>query len=88
MLLPHASKFARSRTPLIESWNRLADVCDSRVKLYSVNKSKPATAKRLQQLEDHGASIHPITRPLPFDLQTDEEYLEEMKKQGGRDPVE
>jgi len=87
MLLPHASK-SRSRTLLIKSWKQMADVCDSRVKLYSINKSKPATAKRLQQLEDHGASIHPITRPLPFDLQTDEEYLEEMKRQGGRDPEE
>jgi sulfite oxidase len=59
-----------------------------RIKLYSVNKTKPATAKRLKQLEDHGASLHPITRPVPFDLETEEEYLEEMKKRGGRDPEE
>jgi sulfite oxidase len=44
--------------------------------------------KRLKQLEDHGASILPITRPVPFDLETEEEYLEEMKKRGGRDPEE
>lgn len=61
---------------------------DSRVKLYSVNSTKPATARRLKQLEEHGASIKPITRPLPFDLETNEEYLEEMRKRGGRDPDE
>lgn len=65
-----------------------ADDSGSRVKLYSVNTTKPATQKRLKQLEDHGASLLPITRPLPFDLQSDEEYLEEMKKMGGRDPEE
>lgn len=46
------------------------------------------TAKRLKQLEAHGASLLPLTRPLPFDLETDEEYLEEMKKRQGRDPIE
>jgi sulfite oxidase len=44
--------------------------------------------KRLKQLEDHGASLHPITRPVPFDLETEEEYLKEMTKRGGRDPEE
>lgn len=59
-----------------------------RVKLYSVNKTKPQTARRLKQLEEHGTSILPLTRPVPFDLETEEDYLEEMKKRGGRDPVE
>ncbi|KAH8711924.1 Oxidoreductase, molybdopterin-binding domain-containing protein [Phaeosphaeriaceae sp. PMI808] len=55
---------------------------------YSVNKSKPTTAKRLEQYKEHGASFLPLTRPAPFDLETDEQYLEEMKKREGRDPVE
>lgn len=67
---------------------RHADAFDSRIKLYSVNTTKPETARRLKQLEEHGASINPITRPVPFDLETDEEYLEEMRKRGGRDPEE
>jgi sulfite oxidase len=46
------------------------------------------TAKRLKQFEEKGQSIWPITRPIPFDLQTEEEYLNEMKLQGGRDPEE
>jgi sulfite oxidase len=72
------------------AWNWDLHVTSSchRVKLYSVNKTKPATQKRLKQLEEHGASLLPITRPLPFDLQSDEDYLEDMKKRGGRDPEE
>jgi sulfite oxidase len=30
----------------------------------------------------------PITHPMEFDLQTDEDYHEEMRKQGGREPEE
>jgi sulfite oxidase len=56
--------------------------------VYSVNKSKPQTAKRLKQLEEHGAGLLPITRPVPFDLESEEDYLEEMAKRGGRDPEE
>jgi sulfite oxidase len=58
------------------------------VNRYSVNKSKPSTARRLKQYEDHGAEFLPLTRPAPFDLETEEEYLEEMRKREGRDPVE
>ncbi|EAT79539.2 hypothetical protein SNOG_13212 [Parastagonospora nodorum SN15] len=53
-----------------------------------VNRSKPQTAKRLKMYEDHGTDFLPLTRPAPFDLETEEEYLEEMKKREGRDPVE
>jgi sulfite oxidase len=30
----------------------------------------------------------PLTRPIPFDLETEEEYLEEMARREGRDPIE
>jgi len=46
------------------------------------------TAKRLKQFEEKGLSIWPITRPTPFDLETEEEYLEQMKLREGRDPEE
>ena len=59
-----------------------------RIKIYSINRSKPQTAKRLKQLEEEGAPLLPITQPLEFALESDEEYLEEMKKRGGRDPME
>jgi sulfite oxidase len=60
----------------------------SRVKIYSINRTKPMTAKRLKQFEEKGQSIWPITRPVPFDLETEEEYLEQMKLREGRDPEE
>jgi sulfite oxidase len=60
----------------------------SRIKVYSINRSRPFTAKRLKLLEEKGVSMVPITHPLPFDLETEEEYLEEMKKREGRDPIE
>ena len=59
-----------------------------RVKIYSVNKSKPATAERLKMLEEKGLSIDPITKPLPIDLETDEEYAEAMAARKGREPLE
>lgn len=59
-----------------------------RIRIYSINKSRPATAKRLKQLEEHGVPLIPITRPIPFDLETDEEYMAAMEEQGWRDPVE
>ncbi len=39
-------------------------------------------------LEERGLAIQPITRPLPFDLETDEEYDEAMAARHGRDPLE
>jgi sulfite oxidase len=38
--------------------------------------------------EDQGKDFLPLTRPAPFDLETEEEYLAEMKKREGRDPIE
>ena len=37
-----------------------------RVKVFSVNKTKPFTAKRLKQLEERGMDLLPITKPLRF----------------------
>ncbi|CAI6331907.1 unnamed protein product [Periconia digitata] len=72
------------------AWNWDLHVTSSchRVKIYSVNRTKPATARRLKQLEERGQSMVPITQPPEFDLETEEEYLEIMRKKGGRDPEE
>lgn len=51
-----------------------------RIKLYSVNTSRPATAKRLQELEARGVPFEPLTRPLEFGLEDDDEYSVAMKK--------
>lgn len=59
-----------------------------RVKIYSMNRSKPLTAQRLKVLEEKGMSMFPLTRPLEIDLETDEHYDKAMEAQGGRDPKE
>ena len=70
------------------NWDLHVTSSAHRVKIYSINKSKAATAKRLKQLEAHGVPIVPITLPIPFDLETDEEYREAMKSRAWRDPLE
>lgn len=59
-----------------------------RIKVFSVNKSRPATAKRMQQIEDAGIDFLPITKPLELDMESDEEYETQMQRRGGRDPEE
>ena len=59
-----------------------------RVKVFSVNRSHQATAKRLALLDKKGVDLLPITKPLEIDLEEDEEYETEMQRRGGRDPEE
>ena len=59
-----------------------------RIKVYSINKQRYLTAQRLRELEIRGEPVLPITKPLPFDLETDEHYDKVMAAQGGRDPEE
>jgi hypothetical protein len=73
---------------LIEK-NTFADKENShRVKVYSINTTKPVTAARLKVLKEKNVPIVPITHPMEFDLQSEEDYQEEMRKQGGREPEE
>ena len=58
------------------AWNwglHLTSSCH-RVKIYSVNKSKPDTRARLEEFEERGIPFVPITRPTPFKIQSDTEY--------------
>ncbi|KAK4189454.1 Oxidoreductase, molybdopterin-binding domain-containing protein [Podospora australis] len=72
------------------AWNWDLHVTSSahRLKIYSINRSRPATAARLKLLEEKGIDIVPITKPLEFDLETDEEYEAAMNQQRGREPEE
>ncbi|KAG8166683.1 hypothetical protein KVR01_002372 [Diaporthe batatas] len=54
----------------------------------TINRSRPATAARLKMLEEKGLSIIPITKPLEFDLETDDEWRANMEARDGRDPEE
>lgn len=59
-----------------------------RIKVYSVNKTRAATAARLKFLEDRQLDFLPITQPGEFDLEDDETYEKEMEARGGRDPLD
>ncbi|CAF1125266.1 unnamed protein product [Adineta steineri] len=70
-------------------WNWDLHVTSSahRIKIYSVNASNPATAKRLRQIEENGDSLEPITRPLMFRIESEEHYEKNVKKHK-REPEE
>ncbi|KAI1873075.1 uncharacterized protein JN550_003328 [Neoarthrinium moseri] len=72
------------------AWNWDLHVTSSchRISIYSMNRSRPLTARRLELLEKKGMAITPITRPLEIDLESDEEYAANMEIQDGRDPKE
>ncbi|KAF2806163.1 uncharacterized protein BDZ99DRAFT_490130 [Mytilinidion resinicola] len=59
-----------------------------RIKIYSINHSRPATAARLKWLEEEGITILPITQPIELSLESDEDYDREMERKKGRDPIE
>jgi len=69
------------------AWNWGLHVTSSahRIKLYSVNKTREQTRKRLKEFEKRGQSIVPITRPTEFPYQREEEYQAFFERNGPRD---
>jgi len=78
----------RRLTQCFRNWDLHVTSSCHRISIYSINKSKALTAWRLKQIEAQGQVLIPITTPLEIDLESDEHYDAEMKKQGGREPVE
>lgn len=72
----------------LRNWDLHVTSSCHRIKVYSINRSRPATAARLKMLEEKGLSITPITKPLEFDLESDEEWRANMLARDGRDPEE
>ncbi|EIM86497.1 molybdopterin binding oxidoreductase [Stereum hirsutum FP-91666 SS1] len=65
------------------AWNWDLHVTSSchRIKIYSINKTRPATRARMALMEAHGVtSFEPLTLPLEFGLESEEEYLEKMRR--------
>jgi len=63
------------------AWNwdlHVTSACH-RIKIYSVNRSKAATVKRLKLLEEHGLAFEPLTYPAEIELEPLEEYLEKYR---------
>jgi sulfite oxidase len=66
------------------AWNWDLHVTSSvhRIKVYSINTTRPATLQRLLQLERHGQGINQqsLSYPAEFSLENEEEYLEMYRK--------
>ncbi|KAF5383482.1 hypothetical protein D9757_006135 [Collybiopsis confluens] len=66
------------------AWNWDLHVTSSahRIKIYSINTTRPASAKRLKELEEHGQAIdtRSLSYPAEFSLEPEEEYLQKYRK--------
>lgn len=69
------------------AWNWGLHVTSSahRVKIYSVNKKREHTRKRLEEFKKRGQSLVPLTRPTEFAYQEWEEYDDFWQRNGPRD---
>ncbi|KAL9059374.1 MAG: hypothetical protein Q9162_001243 [Coniocarpon cinnabarinum] len=73
------------------AWNWDLHVTHSchRIKLFSINKSREKTRRRLEAMEKAGEPLEPLTKPLEdLDIEGDEEFEANYAKQGYRDPEE
>lgn len=70
------------------AWNWDLHVTSSchRVNIFSINRSKPDTKRRLEAMETAGEDVHNLTRPLGVKPETDEQWLEVKKRMGAREP--
>lgn len=71
---------------LISSWDLHVTSSSHRIKIYSVNRSKEATAKRLKFLEAHGESVLNLTKPVELPLEDMDQYLK-ISRTFPREPV-
>jgi sulfite oxidase len=69
------------------AWNWGLHVTHSchRVKIYSVNKSREATRKRLEEFEKRGIPFTPLTRPTEFPVQNMRDYEKYWEEHDPRD---
>ncbi len=50
------------------------------IKIYSVNKTRPATAERLRELNESGIDFYPLTRPLEYTVENLDDFLAATRK--------
>ncbi|CZR50760.1 probable sulfite oxidase, mitochondrial precursor [Phialocephala subalpina] len=72
------------------AWNWDLHVTSSchRIKVYSINKTRPKIAAKLKHFEKLGVPFLPITQPGEMDLEGEESYTQGMVARGGRDLLE
>ena len=65
----------------VYSWDLHVTSSSHRIKIYSINTSRPETRKRLALMRQHGIeSFEPLSRPLEFALEDEKDYLERVRK--------
>lgn len=62
-------------SPSTCSWGLHVTSSCHRIKLYSVNRSRPATKARLALLEEKKASIEDLSKPFEYALEDEEAYV-------------
>jgi sulfite oxidase len=62
------------------SWDLHVTSSAHRIKIYSVNKSRPETQARLKQLEENGQPFEPLTQPLEFAVEDMSDFLATRRK--------
>lgn len=69
------------------AWNWGLHVTSSahRVKVYSINKTKPVTAAKLRMFEKSDTPLAPITWPEDFSMQSMDDYKEFWRAHDPRD---
>lgn len=62
------------------SWDLHVTSSAHRIKVYSINTTRPATRARIALMKEHGIeSFEPLSRPMPFALEDEEEYLKVVR---------
>ena len=69
------------------AWNWGLHVTSSahRISIYSMNKTRPLTAERLQMFKDHGQPLAPLTWPEELPTQSLEEFRKFWDENDPRD---
>ena len=71
---------------VLTSWDLHVTSSCHRIKIYSVNRSKEATAKRLKYLEEHGESILQLTKPAELPLEDMNDFMK-ITRTYPREPI-
>lgn len=74
MLALHCAKSDRF------SWDLHVTSSCHRIKIYSMNRTRPATRERLEAYAARGESVLPITRPVEWSLEDMNDFVERMRK--------